>query len=73
MKIANVLWSVFLMFWMSSLGFSHQMNYFKPETEPNGFGDIQWETELSALKDMKLSRVDPSYGGIDIYLNLGEA
>jgi len=69
---ANILGVVFLLFWMTDFGFSHHMNYFKFGVEPDGFGDIQWETELSTLKEMELSRVDPSYGGIDIYLRLGK-
>jgi len=74
MRKAHVLSVVLLLFWMSSSVFSHQhMDQFKPGMDPDGFGGIQWETELSTLTDMKLSRVDPSYGGIDIYLRGGNA
>ena len=58
---------------MSGLSFSQPLNNFKPGSEPDGFGNIKWGTELSALKKMIFSRVDPSFGGIDIYLRLEEA
>jgi hypothetical protein len=72
MRKGNILGIVFLLFWMTDFGFSHHMNDFKSGVEPDGFGGLRWETELSTLKEMKLSRVDPSYGGIDIYLRLGK-
>ncbi|MBM4307153.1 MAG: hypothetical protein FJ123_10490 [Deltaproteobacteria bacterium] len=72
MRKAHVLSVVLLLFWMSSSVFSHQhMDHFKPGMDPDGFGGIQWEAELSTLQDMKLARVDPSYGGIGIYLRVG--
>jgi hypothetical protein len=58
---------------MGGFSLSQPLNNFKPGSEPDGFGDIKWGTELSTLKNMKLSRADPSYGGIDIYLRLGQA
>jgi len=57
---------------MSGFSFSQPLNNFETGSEPDGFGDIKWGTELSTLKNMKLSRTDPSYGGIDIYLRLEE-
>jgi hypothetical protein len=72
MRKAIALGVAFLLFLMNGFGFSHIVNHFKSGGEPDGFGDIKWETELSTLKDMKLSRVDPSYGGIHVYLSLGE-
>lgn len=63
---------VFFLLWMGGFSFSQPLNHFKPGAEPDGFEGIKWGTDLSTLKNMKLSRVDPSYGGIDIYLRLGE-
>jgi hypothetical protein len=68
----NILGIVFIVFWISGFSLSQPMNNFKFGSEPKGFGDIKWGTELSALKDMRFSRADPSYGGIDIYLRLVE-
>ena len=61
-----------ILFWMSGFSFSQPLNNFKPGSEPDGFGDIKWGTDLSTLKNMKFSKVDPSFGGIDIYLKLEE-
>jgi hypothetical protein len=63
---------VLIVFWMGGFSLSQPLNNFKPVSEPTGFGDIKWEADLSTLKNMKFSRVDPSYGGIDVYLRLGE-
>ena len=68
----NILGIVFLVFWISGLGLSQPLNNFKPGSEPDGFGDIKWGTDLSTLKNMKFLRVDPSYGGIDIYVRAEE-
>jgi len=40
---------------------------FKPGSEPDGFGGIKWETELSTLDGMIHYRRDPSHGGIEFY------
>ena len=37
-------------------------------SEPQGFNDIKWETELSSLGSMKLYRKEPSYGGVEYYV-----
>jgi hypothetical protein len=63
---------VFIVLCMGGFSFSQPLNNFKPGSEPDGFGGIKWGTDLSALKNMKFSRSDPSYGGIDIYLRLEE-
>ena len=41
---------------------------FKPGSEPDGFRDIKWETDLSTLEDMEYFWTDPSYGGIKFYI-----
>jgi hypothetical protein len=45
---------------------------FKPGLEPQGFNGIKWETELTALDRMKFCRKEPSHGGIDYYLRVGD-
>ena len=45
---------------------------FKPGLEPKGFNGINWETEVSTLKEMKSYRKDPSHGGIYFYLKAGD-
>jgi len=72
MRKTNILGILIILFWMSGFSFSQPLNNFKPGSEPDGFGDIKWGTDLSTLKNMKFSKVDPSFGGIDIYLRLEE-
>jgi hypothetical protein len=62
-----------ILFWMNGFSLSQPLNNFKPGSEPDGFGDIKWGTELSALWNMKFLKADPSFGGIDIYLRSEEA
>jgi len=72
MRKISILGILFVLLGMSGFGLSQPLNNFKPGSEPDGFGDIKWGTHLSTLKNMKVLRADPSYGGIDIYLRLGE-
>ena len=62
-----------VVFCMSALSFSQPLNNFNTRSEPEGFGDIKWGTDLSTLRNMKFSRVDPSYGGTKIYIRTGVA
>ena len=48
-------------------GFSQHLNNFKPGSEPEGWGNITWGTNLKAIGNMEYNRKDPSYGGIDVY------
>ena len=43
---------------------------FKPGAEPDGFGGVKWETQLSTLDGMTHYRRDPSHGGIDFYVKV---
>ena len=70
--VGGILGILIIVFWMSGYSLSQPLNNFKPGSEPDGFGDIKWGTDLSTLKNMKFSRTDPSYGGIDVYLRLGQ-
>ena len=70
MRTPHILGILLILFWMNGFSFSQPLNNFKPGSEPDGFGDIQWGTDLSALRNMKFSKADPSFGGIDIYLRL---
>jgi hypothetical protein len=72
MRKTNILGILIIVFWMNGFSFSQPLNNFKPGSEPDGFGNIEWGTDLPTLKNMKFSRIDPSYGGIDIYLRLEE-
>jgi len=45
---------------------------FKPSLEPAGFNGINWETQLSTLKEMKLYRKESSHGGINFYLRASD-
>jgi len=40
--------------------------------EPEGFGDIKWGTELSSLEALQYIGEDPGYGGIKIYIKVGD-
>ncbi|MBN1446272.1 MAG: hypothetical protein JW957_09255 [Candidatus Omnitrophica bacterium] len=40
---------------------------FKENSEPDGFREITWGTDLKTLTDMEYSRTDPSFGGIKTY------
>jgi len=60
--VCIVIFSLFL-----KPGFTQTLNNFKPGSEPEGFGNIAWETNLNAFENMEFTRQDPSYGGIDVY------
>jgi hypothetical protein len=72
MRKRYILGILITLFWMSGFSLSQPLNNFKPGSEPDGFRDIKWGTDLSTFKNMKFSRTDPSYGRIDIYLRLEE-
>lgn len=44
----------------------------KPGTEPDGFRGIKWGTHISSLSGMRYYRTDPSYGGVHIYIRVGD-
>jgi hypothetical protein len=62
---------IFLLFLKPS--FPQNLNNFKPGSEPDGFGKINWGVDLIRLKDIEYRRKDPSYGGIDVYRKTGYA
>ena len=47
------------------------LNNFKPGSEPDGFRDIKWGTDISTLKDMILKEEDPN-GLLKIYRRKGD-
>jgi len=49
-----------------------QLGYGKSGTEPDGFRDIKWGTDISTLPDMEYVRTDPSYGGVKRYIRKGD-
>ena len=54
-------------------GFAQNLKKFRPGSEPDGFGKICWGVDIITMKNLEYCRKDPSYGGIDIYRNTGNA
>ncbi len=41
-------------------------------TEPDGFREIKWGTDIHDLKGMEYLRTDPSFGGVKMYRKKGD-
>jgi len=54
------------------LNFSALTGDFEPGTEPSGFKEIDWGTEIATLSGMTLLRREPRFGGLDVYSREGE-
>jgi hypothetical protein len=47
-------------------------NNFRRGSEPDGFRDIKWGTDISALSNMEYVKTDPSFGGVEVYKREGD-
>lgn len=72
-KIIFVAGFMVIFFIFLKIGFPQTLNNFKPGSEPAGFGKIYWGGDIITMKNLEYCRKDPSYGGIDIYRNTGDA
>ncbi len=53
-KILIVFFCILLVDGLASGQPAHEGSDFKPDSEPDGFRDIKWGTDISTLKDMAL-------------------
>jgi hypothetical protein len=66
-KVFTIGFSIFL------IGCAGSSRFNKPRSEPDGFGDIKWGTEISTLKDMeKVAQGKSSNMDLDWYTRKGD-
>lgn len=72
MKSFKIIIAVFGILLICATSSFAQRNNFNPGSEPDGFRDIKWGTDLSSLSGMQYLRTEQSYGGVKIYLRDGD-
>ena len=68
MGIKRILGLLLGLLLISTVAFARSFDNFKPGSEPDGFGDIKWGTDISTLPGMEYVSTDSNYGvEIQIY------
>ncbi len=78
-KLGWLITCLIVIFLINGLAYAQTPGFFKPNSEPNGFRDVQWGQDISTIKDLTFAYTDPSYGGVNAYtrnkdeLKIGDA